>query len=112
ALTKSEADSLQKKLDAILKRGAATGRAATQALRTPVTDREFNAYFRFQGAVHLPVGVINPTLEILDGGRLVGAVTVDLDAVRKSKERSWTDPLAYMSGTLELRMVGVLRAAN
>jgi hypothetical protein len=112
ALTRTEADSLQKKLAIILQRGAATGRAAEQTVRTTITEREFNAYFKFQGAVNLPVGVVNPRLEILDGGRLVGYARVDLDAVRKSKERGWTDPLAYMSGTVEIRMVGVAHAAN
>lgn len=111
ALTKRDADSLQAKLDAILRRGSATGRAA-RPLSTSITDREFNAYFKFQGAAKLPVGVVNPMLEILDGGRLVAVVTVDMDAVRKSKERGWTDPLAYMSGSVEARVVGVLRAAN
>ncbi len=111
-LTKADADSLEKKLAAILQRGAATGRAAERPLRTAILDREFNAYFKFQGKVHLPVGVVSPKLEILDGGRLVGSATVDLDAVRRSKERGWTDPLAYMSGSVEIRMVGVVRAAN
>ena len=110
-LTKADADSLQRKLDAILQRGAATGKAA-RPLSTSITDREFNAYFKFQGAAKLPVGVVNPTLQILDGGRLVGVVTVNLDAVRKSKERGWTDPLAYMSGSVDARIVAVLRAAN
>jgi len=111
AYTKADADSLQLKLNAILKRGAATARTA-RPLSTSVSDREFNAYFRFQGAQHLPVGVVNPTLQILDGGRLIGVVSVDLDAVRKSKERGWTDPLAYMSGMVEARVVGVLRAVE
>ncbi|HEX5070372.1 MAG TPA: hypothetical protein VFV78_09175 [Vicinamibacterales bacterium] len=109
--SKTDADSLQRKLDAILKRGAATGKAV-RPLSTSVSDREFNAYFRFQGAEKLPAGVLNPTLQILDGGRVIGAVTVDIDAVRRSKERGWTDPLAYMSGKVDARIVGVLRAAN
>jgi hypothetical protein len=109
--TKADADSLQRKLDAILQRGAATGKAA-RPLSTQVFEREFNAYFRFQGAQHLPTGVVNPTIQILDGGRLIGAVTVNLDAVRRSKERGWTDPLAYMSGSVEAKVIGVLHAAN
>jgi len=112
ALSKTDADSLQRKLDAILQRGAATGKAAARPLSTSVSDREFNAYFRFQGAQHLPNGVVNPTLQILDAGRLIGVVTVNLDAVRRSKERAWTDPLAYMSGSVDAKIVGVLRAVN
>lgn len=33
---------------------------------------------------------------------------VDLDAVRKQKARTWTDPLAYLSGQLPISIVGTL----
>lgn len=110
-LTKRDADSLQKKLTAVLERGAVSDDAA-RPLRTVVTDREVNAYFKFQGAEQLPVGVLSPTITILDAGRVTGAALVDLDAVRRSKERGWTDPLAYVSGILEIHAVGTLRGAN
>ena len=42
----------------------------------------------------------------------MGVVTVNLDAVRKSKERGWTDPLAYMSGSVDARVVAILRASE
>ena len=111
ALTKREADSLEKKLNAMLARGAQTT-ASAKALRTPVSDREVNAYFKYQGAATLPTGVVNPNIGIQETGRLTGVVTVDLDAVRKSKVRAWTDPLAYISGMLEVRLAGKLTAAN
>ncbi len=110
-LVKADADRLEKKLAVILERGALTGPPG-KALRTTVTDREVNAYFKFQGAAVLPVGVVNPIIGILDAGRLSGVVTVDLDAVRKSKERTWSDPLGYITGVLELRVIGKLSAAN
>jgi hypothetical protein len=110
-LTKRDADSLQKKLTAVLERGAMSGSDA-RPLRTVISDREVNAYFKFQGAEQLPVGVLGPTITILDAGRVSGAAMVDLDAVRRSKERSWTDPLAYVSGILEIHAVGRLRGAN
>ena len=111
ALTKREADSLEKKLNSMLERGALTT-ASAKALRTPVSDREVNSYFKYQGAATLPTGVVNPSIGIQETGRLTGVVTVDLDAVRKSKERAWTDPLAYISGMLEVRLAGKLTAAN
>ena len=46
----------------------------------------------------MPVGVVSPTITILDAGRVAGAATVDLDAVRRAKDRGWSDPLAYVSG--------------
>jgi len=110
-LVKADADRLEKKLAVILERGALTGPPG-KALRTTVTDREVNSYFKFQGAEVLPVGVVNPIIGILDAGRLTGVVTVDLDAVRKSKERAWSDPLAYITGVMDLKVTGRLTAAN
>ncbi len=111
ALTKRDADTLEQKLTALLERGAVED-AAAKPLRTVVTDREVNAYLKFQGAAQLPVGVVNPTITIPEAGRVAGVATVDLDAVRSSKERGWADPLAYVSGSLELKAAGWLRGAN
>ena len=35
-----------------------------------------------------------------------------MDAVRKSRERAWSDPLAYATGVVEIRVAGKLKAAN
>jgi len=110
-LTKRDADSFDRKLAAVLERGAPAG-AAGRSLRTTITEAEVNAYLKFQGAAQLPVGVVNPSLSILDTARVGASATVDLDAVRKSQDRTWTDPLAYVSGLVEIRVVGKLRAAN
>lgn len=110
ALTQREADSFDRKITALIQQAAATGKAI-RPLRTQLTDREVNAYFKFQGAQYLPVGVVNPSLEILDTARLSAVATVDLDAVRRSKERSLIDPMSYMSGQLEIRIVGRIRAS-
>ena len=37
---------------------------------------------------------------------------VDLDTVRKAKERQWSDLLSYVTGTVEVRAIGKLQAAN
>ena len=111
SLTKTDADSLEKKIAVVVARGAAAD-AAARPLRTVFTEREINAYFKFQGAQQLPTGVVNPIITILDGGRVTGVATVDLDAVRKSKERGWLDPLAYMTGSVDLHAIGRLRAAG
>jgi hypothetical protein len=109
-LTKREADSLEQKVNAVLERGARPAPAAP--LRTIITDREVNAYFKFQGAAQLPVGVLGPTLTIGDAGRVVAAATVDLDAVRRAKERAWSDPLAYISGLVVVRATGRVSGAG
>jgi len=110
-LTKTDADNLEHKVAAVVARAAVTDPEA-RPLRTLITDREVNAYFRYQGAAQLPVGVVNPTLAILDAGRVSAMATVDLDAVRRSKERGWTDPLSYVTGTVDVIAVGRVRGAN
>lgn len=110
-LAKTDADSLERKLAALIARAAATD-AAPRPLRTVITDREVNAYFKHQGAQQLPAGVVNPVITILDGGRVQGVVTVDLDAVRKSRVRGWSDPLTYVTGSVDVHAVGRLRGAN
>ncbi len=111
SLTQQDADRLEKKLTAVLERGAKTG-APNGPLRTVVTEREVNAYLKFQGAEQLPVGVVNPSISIPELGRVAGVATVDLDAVRSARERVWSDPLAYVSGVLEIRVVGRLRGVD
>jgi hypothetical protein len=109
--TRQDADSLERKLTTLLERGAKAA-PGPRAFRTPIAEREVNAYFRHQGAEQLPVGVVKPTISIHDRTRVSGTATVDLDAVRKSQERTWTDPLAYVSGTLDVYVSGHLHTAN
>jgi hypothetical protein len=111
SLTRGEADSLQRKLATVLERGAKAGPAG-RPVRTTVTDREVNAYLKFQGAEQLPVGVVNPTITILDVTRVAGTASVNLDAVRLAKVRAWSDPLAWVTGVLEIRVVAKVRASN
>jgi hypothetical protein len=109
---KRDADSLEKKIGVMLERGAKAPPKAARPLRTPVSEREVNAYFKFQGRDHLPVGVLSPVVSILDTERLEARAVVDLDAVRKAKERAWSDPLSWVTGSLEIRASGKLRAIN
>jgi hypothetical protein len=112
AQDRKDADLLEKKLSALLERGAKPPTKPARPLRTPISEREVNAYFKFQGKEHLPVGVLNPLVTILDAERVEARATVDLDAVRKAKERGWSDPLSWVTGTLEIRASGKLRAIN
>ena len=49
---------------------------------------------------------------LLDAGKVDTRALVDLDAVRTSETRSWLDPLAYVTGLLEVRTIGTFRGAN
>lgn len=108
-LSKTDATRMQQKLTAIIARGTSTPRNA-KPLRTTFTDREVNAYFKHADV--MPAGVVDPRVTIDDGGRVQAKATIDLAAVRKSKERGWLDPLAYLSGTLEVAANGRVQAAD
>jgi hypothetical protein len=109
--SKRDADSFDKKLTVMLDRGASTV-VAPRALRTTITEAEINSYLKFHGAEILPVGVVNPIITIFDTARVGGTVSVDMDAVRKSKERAWSDPLAYATGIVEIRLAVKLKTAK
>src|SRR5262245_37611686 len=104
-LTQRDADSLAKKISAIVARGTATPAPKT-ALRTAVSEREINAYLKFTYREQLPPGVTDPTLTLTGNQRVSGRAIVNLDAVRTAQERSWLDPAAYLTGSLEIQAVG------
>lgn len=102
--SKREAASLQQKVEAIKRQ---------QPRRTTITENEFNAYFLFDAAKDLPVGVIDPAIAIQAGGRLWGRAVVDLDAVRKaSPPKSLLDPKNLLMGRVPLTATGVLTTSN
>jgi len=111
-LTREDADSMQRKIAAILGRGELPATANAAPVRTAFSEREVNAYFKFVGPDEFPPGVVDPRVRIAEGGRIEGRAVVDLDAVRKSKERGWLDPLTYVTGAVEVRASGTLLAAN
>ncbi len=110
-LTQADASSLQKKLDSIMARGLQPKPPKNAPYRTFLTEREINAYFKFNSQ-NFPTGVINPKLLLTGGGRLEGQATVDLTAIRKSRDRSWIDPMNLVGGSVDLKVVGTLTAAN
>jgi hypothetical protein len=120
-LTKQDADRCQGKLtrinDFATKAAASSPSGATAASASPsqttqLTDTELNAYIRFHLKEQVPAGVVDPTLTAAGENRVRGAAIIDLDAVRKQKQRSWTDPMSYMTGRLPLTASGLLITQN
>ena len=116
-LTQQDADRCQTKLGRISAfaakpkpKAAAGSAAATQT--TQLTDTELNAYIKFNLKNEVPAGVVDPTLTAVGDGKVRGAAVIDLDTVRKQKQRSWTDPLGYMTGKLPLTASGLLITQN
>jgi hypothetical protein len=111
-LTRPEADSMDRKLTAIAERGIKPVAKNAKPLRTSFTEREANAYLKFHGPEVMPVGVGNARVVIDNGGKLQARAIVDLDAVRKSKERGYFDPMNLLFGSVEVAAAGTLQAAN
>ena len=116
-VTKQDADRCQGKFGRITgfanapkARASASGSAASQT--TQLTDAELNSYLHFHLKEQVPTGVVDPTLNALGDGRVRGGATIDLDAVRKQRQRGWTDPMSYMTGKLPLTASGLLITQN
>jgi hypothetical protein len=108
-LTKQDADRFQAKLTKIVEFANAKPTAkAPKPQSTSVSDAEVNSYLRFIAAPQIPVGIVEPVLNAMGEGRVSGRAIVDLDAVRKQKQRGWLDPLAYLGGQLPVTAAGRL----
>jgi hypothetical protein len=118
-LSKQDADRFQSKLGRITgfasqpqARASVNGSALPASQTTQLTDTEVNAYLHFHLKDQVPAGVVDPSLTALGEGRVRGAAVIDLDAVRKQKQRAWTDPMGYMTGKLPLTASGLLITQN
>jgi hypothetical protein len=110
-LTKQEADQFSAKLNRIVQTGNARANKTAKpvaAQTTQISDNELNAYFKFNAKEQIPVGIVEPTINALGEGRVGGRAVVDLDAVRRQKQRGWLDPLGYMTGRLPITATGRL----
>lgn len=109
-VSRQQADVFQQKLDKIVKQ------ADTRSDRerpTEITEVEVNSYLAFKAGDQLPVGVTEPSIGILERGRLSGRAVVDLDVIRQKKSSGgWFDPTSYLTGTLPLTATGVLRTSD
>jgi hypothetical protein len=108
-LSRAEGDRMAQKLAAIELRGstAPTPRGGGQS--TSFTDREVNAYFRYNGKESLPPGVLDPQVTIASDSRIDAKAMVDLDTVRKSSQ-SWMAGLLH--GSVEVRVSGSIAGSN
>lgn len=106
--TREDAARFQSKLGRIVLQGKTAPLKSAQPRATAVTDAELNAYLRFSAGSQVPVGVLEPTLNALGQGRVSGRAIVDLDVVRKQKQRGWLDPLGYLTGRLPVTAAGTL----
>jgi hypothetical protein len=107
-LNKQDSDRFQAKLTRIVAFGNQKQARASAPVNTPITDAELNAYFEYGAKEQIPSGIVEPRLNAVGDGRVSGQATVDLDAVRKQKQRGWLDPMSYLTGSLPLTASGLL----
>ena len=112
ALSKNDATKFQTKLVQIEANSARPRKAKAPARSTQVSDGEVNSYLKFLAGSQVPVGIADPMLSAMGGGRITGRAVVDLDAVRTQKKRAWTDPLGYLTGKLPVTAAGTLTTQN
>ena len=106
--SKQDADSFSAKMARIVVQGKSKPLAGAQQRMTQITDNELNAYFEHNAKEQIPVGIVEPTINAVGDGRVAGRAVVDLDVVRKQKQRGWLDPMSYMTGRLPLTASGTL----
>lgn len=111
-LSKIQGDRFQTKLEKIVALGNTPRSAKRAAQSTVVTDIEVSSYLRYNAQDQVPVGIVEPMLNAHGDGLVSGRAIVDLDAVRKQKERGWLDPMGYLSGRLPLVVRGRLTTQN
>lgn len=112
ALSPEQADAFARKVAIISQQGTLAPRAPA-ARRTAVSETEVNSWFAYRARPLLPVGMSEPQITILGGGKVTGAATVDLDAVARTKRNgSLVDPWNLLGGRLPVTVTGVLHTQN
>jgi len=109
-ISRRDAARLQAKIDRITKTSTLTGKTPS---RTPISEAELNSYLRYEMNDQIPPGVTEPSISILDEGRLSGKATVDLARVGQSrKSTGMLDPFNFLTGALPVAVNGVLSTKN
>jgi hypothetical protein len=108
--TRADSTSMRLKVERIVDVERTAARRQPQAgLTTQLSQREVNAYLRYDLASQVPVGIAEPVITILGQGRLMGEALVDLDAVsRANPPKGFFDPMRLLTGRLPVRVQGVL----
>ena len=91
---------------AVINEHAESGAAA--ARRTTLTESELNSWFVYRAQPLIPTGLTNPRITIIGNGKLLGATTVDFEAIGKSRSGGGSDLWSYLGGRVPLSITGVL----
>jgi hypothetical protein len=106
--SKQQAESLARKISRIEQHASTKPRAP---MRTPLSEGEVNSWFTYNAPPLLPAGVAQPKLTIVGNRRVIGAATVDLDAVAKTRRSGRTlDIWNLIGGRVPVTVSGLLHA--
>jgi hypothetical protein len=108
APTSQQAAAFEAKMNAVLARGE----ARPTGYQTEFAGDEVNAYLQLRLTAKFPTGVTEPSVSLLDQGRLSGRAVVDLDGIRRKSSGGWFDPAAYLGGKLPMTASGTLKTAD
>ena len=103
-LTPQLADAFEKKIVLVQEHANAN---SGKPRSTAFSQVETNSYLKFKAGDLLPVGLTQPELTIIGGGKVSGRAIVDLDVVRqKQSSGGWFDPTSYLTGKLPVTASG------
>ena len=105
---RAEADAMQTKIERVAAAADAERSADATPLRTTFTEGEINSYLALEGPEFLPPGIAMPRVQLGDDGRVRARAIVDLDGVRRSRDRGPFDPLRYITGAVEVVATGTV----
>ena len=112
APSRSDADAMQLKIDRVAAALETPRTATAPPLRTTFAETEINAYLALEGPAILPPGIARPYVRLGGEGRVRARAVLDLDGVRLSRERSLLDPLAYVTGDVEVIATGRVEGSD
>ncbi len=94
------------KIDGIIMLGEEGRSPGSTETITRLTEAEINAVLNVYGPELLTEGIASPEIRLGTDGRIRARATIDLSAVRSSRPRAWHDPLAYITGSVEVVATG------
>ena len=108
--SRPQADAFAKKVAVINQHGEI---GAKTPRRTTLTESELNSWFAFRAQPLLPPGITEPKITIIGNGKLLGAATVDLEAVGKKRGGGGSlDVWSYLGGRVPLSVTGILHTQD
>lgn len=111
AISKQQADSLDRKIESIQRYGSAESKSGVR--KTPVSEAELNSWFAYHAPPLLPPGVTEPRVTILDNRTVIGTIVVSLDAIAKSRASGRSlDVWNLVGGQVPVTVIGVLHARD